>query len=107
MSHVTTHVLDTARGRPAAGVDVVLADGTGTELARGTTDDDGRVSDLGPQLDAGAYQLTFAIGDYFARRNVEGLYPLVSIDFTIADANQHYHVPLLISPFAFSTYRGS
>lgn len=108
MSQVTTHILDAALGRPAAHVSVVLRDAQGAEIATGATDADGRVSNLGPEhLEVGAYRLHFAVGEYFARERRDTFYPVVSIDFLIADTEQHYHVPLLISPFAYSTYRGS
>ena len=98
MSHVTTHVLDTAAGRPAAGIPVrLLADGV--VIAEGTTDVDGRVSNLGPEhLAPGDYRLEFDVATAFL--------PRVTIDFTIADAS-HYHVPVLLSPYGFTTYRGS
>ena len=107
MSHVTTHVLDAALGRPAVAVAVALY--SGTELiAEGVTDSDGRVADLGPeQLPTGEYRVVFETGVYFAASGTDTFYPRVSIDFDIADASAHYHVPLLLSPFAFSTYRGS
>lgn len=108
MSHVTTHVLDAALGRPAAGVPVVLSDADGVVLATGRTDEDGRVGDLGPDaLDAGAYRLVFDTAAYFAATDRASFYPRVTIDFDLADEAAHYHVPLLLSPFAYSTYRGS
>lgn len=108
MSHVTTHILDASLGRPAAEVRVVLQDAAGAGIAEGRTNADGRVADLGPeQLEPGHYRLRFEVADYFARSGTETFYPVVTIDFAIADAGQHYHVPLLISPFAYSTYRGS
>jgi len=108
MSHVTTHVLDAALGRPAAGVPVVLADETGAVLASAVTDADGRVGDLGPDaLAAGAYRLTFDTAAYFAASERRSFYPRVTIDFDLVDEAAHYHVPLLLSPFAYSTYRGS
>jgi 5-hydroxyisourate hydrolase len=114
MSAITTHVLDTARGRPAAGVAVVLEaagdDGDWIELGRGVTDADGRAKALlaaGRALAAGVHRLTFVTGPYFAARDVDAFYPEVRITFTIADATQHHHVPLLLSPFGYSTYRGS
>ena len=110
-SHVTTHILDTGAGRPAAGVAVSLwaARGEGWDrVADGTTDDDGRVSSLGPdQLAAGTYRIDFATGDYFAATGIETFFPSVSLTFALTDEAQHYHVPLLLSPFAYSTYRGS
>ena len=108
MSHITTNILDAATGRPAAGVPVALLDTAGIEIAAGVTDDNGRIAELGPeQLDSGAYRLTFATGEYFQRTGTETFYPIVSIEFSVTDSEQHYHVPLLISPFAYSTYRGS
>ena len=112
MSPVTTHVLDTARGRPAAGVPVVLevqsGAGAWTGLGRGTTDADGRVRDLAPgPLAPGVYRLTFDTGAYFRSQNVQGFYPQVAVVFEVSDPGQHYHVPLLLSPFSYSTYRGS
>lgn len=108
MSQVTTHILDAALGRPAAGVAVALLDAGGNTLADGITDDDGRIKNLGPErLEAGTYRLVFATGDYFATANRDTFYPSVVLDFSITDPGQHYHVPLLLSPFAFSTYRGS
>ena len=108
MSHITTHILDAATGRPARDVVVVLQDGSGVEHATGMTDANGRITELGPQrLDNGTYRLVFRVGEYFARTGVETFYPSVTIDFSVTDSEQHYHVPLLISPFAYSTYRGS
>ena len=108
MSHVTTHVLDAALGRPAVGVAVALFDAAGALVADGATDDDGRVADLGPvALPQGEYRIVFETGAYFAASGVDGFYPRVTIDFELTDATAHYHVPLLLSPFAFSTYRGS
>lgn len=110
-SHVTTHVLDAARGRPAAGVRVRLerAEGDTWEvLATEQTDRDGRCTTLGPhRLDAGTYRLRFDTGAYFEERRQDAFYPEVVIAFRLSDAGQHYHVPLLLSPFAYSTYRGS
>ncbi|MCX2734426.1 hydroxyisourate hydrolase [Saccharopolyspora sp. NFXS83] len=106
MSAVTTHVLDAALGRPAAGIAVRLE---GADLvADGVTDDDGRIGDLGPEaLPAGDYRLTFDTGAYFAAQGTDTFYPRVQITFRLADPAQHHHVPLLLSPFAYSTYRGS
>lgn len=110
-SHVTSHVLDAAAGMPAAGVKVELAaavEGGWSVVGTGVTDADGRVSGLGPErLEAGVYQVRFATGEYFAARSVATFYPSVEITFEIADADQHYHVPVLLSPFGYSTYRGS
>ena len=113
MSAITTHILDTSRGRPASGVRVVLevrGDEGWEILGRGATDADGRLRDLLPadfDLRAGAYRLTFGTADYFAAERVESFYPEVTISFFVADAAAHYHVPLLVSPFGYSTYRGS
>ena len=108
MSHVTTHVLDAALGRPAFGVAVALYDADDALVAHGATDDDGRVSGLGPDaLPVGEYRIVFETGAYFAASGVDGFYPRVTIDFELTDATAHYHVPLLLSPFAYSTYRGS
>ncbi len=106
MSHLTTHVLDAARGIPAAGIAISLATAAGATVAAGVTDADGRLA-LGPDLLApGDYALTFATGAYFDAQGVESFYPAVTVDFRIRDG-RHYHVPLLLSPFAYSTYRGS
>jgi 5-hydroxyisourate hydrolase len=106
MSHVTTHVLDAVTGVPADGVAVSLLHG-GDVIASGVTDDDGRIGSLGPErLEPGVYQVRFETGAYFARDDLDTLYPHVDITFEIAGP-EHYHVPLLLSPFAFSTYRGS
>jgi 5-hydroxyisourate hydrolase len=104
VSLVTTHVLDTARGVPAAGIPVRLH-AAGTVLAEGVTDDDGRIRDLGPdQLDAGVYTLTFDTGDYLGP---EAFFPEITVSFRILDPGAHHHVPVLLSPFSYSTYRGS
>lgn len=106
MSHVTTHVLDAVHGRPAVGVHVRLLHGD-VELATGVTDADGRVSALGPDhLSEGTYALVFATGQWCADRGVPTFYPEVRIAFAV-DGAPHYHVPLLLSPFGYSTYRGS
>jgi 5-hydroxyisourate hydrolase len=106
MSHISTHVLDTATGRPAVGVAVVLFDAEGSAIVAGSTDADGRIASLGPDaLPPGAYRLVFDTGAWFG--DAPHFYPLVTIDFTLTDAASHYHVPLLLSPFAYSTYRGS
>lgn len=110
MSTVPTHVLDTARGCPASGVDVVLEQlgATVAAVAAGRTDADGRVDGLGPdRLEAGDYQLRFATAAYFADLGVPALYPEVVVVFSLSDPGQHYHLPLLLGPFSYSTYRGS
>jgi 5-hydroxyisourate hydrolase len=113
MSGITTHVLDTARGRPASGVPVVLeireVEGW-REVGRAVTDEDGRVRQLlpaGSALTPGVYRLTFGIETYFREQEIEGFYPEAAIVFHVRDANQHHHVPLLLSPYGYSTYRGS
>jgi 5-hydroxyisourate hydrolase len=113
VSLLTTHVLDLRLGRPAAGVAVRLermdAGGGWHELASSATNDDGRVQDLLAvgQLKAGVHRLTFDVGAYFTAQNVEYFYPQVSVEFVVSDSTRHYHVPLLLSPFGYSTYRGS
>lgn len=105
MSTLSTHVLDTALGKPAAGIAVALASG-GTVICTGVTDADGRYRDARP-LDPGNYQLTFAVAEYFAASKRETFYGEVVIRFRISGASEHYHVPLLLSPFGYSTYRGT
>ncbi|GAA1907915.1 MULTISPECIES: hydroxyisourate hydrolase [Arthrobacter] len=109
-SRITTHVLDTSTGRPAPGIPVSLqirGDLDWEELGTGTTDADGRIPDLGPQdLPSGSYRLEFATETYFAAAGTPSFFPSVTVTFTVAE-QEHYHVPLLISPFAYSTYRGS
>lgn len=114
MSAITTHILDTSKGRPAAGVHVRLEyrsdEGAWTELGRGTTDADGRAKNLLPadkEIARGAYRLTFEVGDYFASSGVESFYNQVTVSFVVRRASEHYHVPLLLNPFGYSTYRGS
>jgi 5-hydroxyisourate hydrolase len=112
VSGITTHVLDTSRGRPAGGVVVKLEieSGAWQQIGQGVTDADGRARDLLPEgflLQAGVYRLTFATGPYFAAQGIEVFFREVVIVFTVSDAGSHYHVPLLLSPFGYSTYRGS
>ena len=116
MSHrspITTHVLDTAAGRPAAGVAVRLEckseAGQWTRLAEGVTDADGRIMDLlaAGRLMIAVYRMTFATGEYFQATGTVGFYAEVSVVFEIRRPDEHYHVPLLLSPFGYSTYRGS
>lgn len=111
MSTLSTHVLDTMHGRPAAGMKLVLS-GPHGEIARGITNADGRCPGLvAGELVAGRYALTFAVAAYFRARGVALPDPPfldeVGIDFGVAAEGGHYHVPLLVSPFAYSTYRGS
>jgi 5-hydroxyisourate hydrolase len=112
MSPITTHVLDTRTGRPAAGIAVSLEKldaGAWQVIGSGATNDDGRLAVLLAEgaLAAGRHRITFDTGAYFQRQNVEHFYPNVTVEFDIADPTQHYHVPLLLSPFGYSTYRGS
>lgn len=111
MSTVTTHVLDGALGEPAAGVPVRLehADGGApSPLAEGVTDGDGRIRALGPDdLLPGTYRIVFDTGTYFARSGRRTFYPEVAISFLVDRSDGHYHVPLTLSPFAYSTYRGT
>ena len=109
---ISTHVLDTARGRPAAGLAVTLsqrgANGAWSVVGKGVTDEDGRVADLSSQrVEAGDYRLEFATAAYFKSAATKAFYPEVSVVFTVADAGAHHHVPLLLSPFGYSTYRGT
>jgi 5-hydroxyisourate hydrolase len=114
MSGITTHVLDTARGAPAAGVPVVLEVWSGEDgwrvLGSATTDDDGRARRLpsgDAAIDEGTYRLTFDVQTYFRAQSVAAFFPEVAVVFTVRDPAQHHHVPLLLSPFGYSTYRGS
>lgn len=108
---ITTHILDTAAGRPAAGVPITLEimDGGWRQLGAGATDDDGRLRTLTPAgpVAAGTYRIRFDTGAYFAAHGIDGFFPVVEIQFVVKDGAQHHHVPLLLSPFGFSTYRGS
>lgn len=113
MSGITTHVLDTARGKPAAGVAITLEIRTEDgwrALGNAATDPDGRARRLLPDgvaLITGTYRITFATAAYFRDLGIESFYPEASIVFDVRDSEQHYHVPLLLSPFGYSTYRGS
>ena len=111
MSGITTHVLDTSRGCPAVGVPVALeraVDSGWQPVGRGMTDADGRVNDLlASAPHAGRYRLTFDTGAYFRAVGETGFYPEVSVIFVVEQGEEHYHVPLLLSPFGYSTYRGS
>lgn len=110
MSQVTTHVLDAAFGGPAVGVGVTFdrqVDDGWREIGGGATDGDGRIQALGPDvLEPGVYRLTFATGDYFDATRRPAFYPEVQVTFRL-EGRDHHHVPLLLSPFAYSTYRGS
>ena len=113
MSAITTHVLDTSRGRPAGGVHVELDAYDGTSwrrVARGVTDSEGRLRSLMPDdsvLVGGVYRLTFDTAGYFRAQNATAFYPRVLVEFIVGEGESHYHVPLLLSPFGYSTYRGT
>lgn len=118
MSSITTHILDLSLGRPAPDVHVTLEvrDALATDREKwdlvgcGETDTDGRLKTLVPagiSLSTGIYRLTFDTGAYFAANNIETFYPSVTVAFSVGDVSAHYHVPLLLSPFGYSTYRGS
>lgn len=107
MSLITTHVLDSVRGKPAEGVAVTLRDEAGTIIAQALTDGDGRVSSFGPeQLAEGIYQVHFDTGRYFDGTGRAHFYPWVTVAFVVA-ADPHYHIPLLLGPYGYTTYRGS
>jgi 5-hydroxyisourate hydrolase len=111
-SSITTHVLDTSLGRPASGVAVTLEHMVKSDwklVGKGTTNIDGRLTDLleeGP-LKIGQYRLTFAVEKYFKRRRASTFFPSITIEFSVTAAKEHYHIPLLLSPYGYSTYRGS
>lgn len=108
MSHITAHVLDSMLGVPARGVEITLMSAAGDTIATATTNDDGRVGELGPEtLEPGDYRIVFAVGDYFRHRGQGHFHPSVTIDFSVQAGEAHYHIPLLLSPFAYTTYRGS
>jgi 5-hydroxyisourate hydrolase len=113
MSAITTHVLDTSIGKPAANVRIKLERKEGDKLVDiggGATDADGRLRTLipnGVRPQATVHRLTFLVGEYFAQRGVKSFFPSVEITFEITAPDEHHHVPLLISPFGYSTYRGS
>jgi 5-hydroxyisourate hydrolase len=105
---LSTHVLDATSGRPAAGVKVTLEQATGTSwtpAGQDLTGPDGRLRLAGGE--PGVYRITFGSGEYFRAHGATSFYPEVTITFQVTDADEHYHVPLLLSPFAYSTYRGS
>jgi 5-hydroxyisourate hydrolase len=114
MSTITTHVLDTARGRPAAGVPVRLEvrgeGGSWREVGEGVTDADGRIAEFVPpnrKLQRAVYRLTFDTSIYYAAQGERGFYTEVAVTFFVVEAGAHYHVPLLLSPYGYTTYRGS
>lgn len=109
---ISTHVLDTARGRPASGLAVTLshrgANGSWSVVGKGLTDGDGRVPDLASgHVEAGDYRLVFATAAYFKANGTAAFYPEVSVVFSVTDPGANHHVPLLLSPFGYSTYRGT
>jgi 5-hydroxyisourate hydrolase len=109
---LSTHILDTALGRPATGVSLTLAQRDGdswTDIGSGKTDADGRCKTLlgAAPLEAATYRIRFATEEYFAAQNLTGLYPYVDIVFTVANPEEHYHIPLLLTANGYSTYRGS
>ncbi len=113
MSGISTHILDISLGRPASGVSVTLDLSNGSvwqELSSFITDEDGRVKQLLPSgcgLEAGSYRISFHTETYFAARQVEGLYPVIQVNFFVRDATAHYHIPLLLTANGYSTYRGN
>lgn len=114
MSQITTHILDTALGVPAAGVPVTLSQGGAgeskhwTSIAEGVTNEDGRIPGFGPKkLSAGTYRIRFNIAAYLEASGQAVFYPYADIVFNVSSSGDHYHIPLLLSPFGYSTYRGS
>lgn len=112
MSQLTTHILDTSLGKPAKGILIRLEQNTfdnWSAVASGITNDDGRISDLLPKetrLAHGVYRMIFDVKSYFEKQNIKSFYPSVTVEFEISE-DYHYHVPLLLNPFGYSTYRGS
>ena len=112
MSQLTTHILDTTKGKPASGVRISLYqqhEEKWKEIGLGTTNSDGRVMDLLKKdalLDPGTYKMRFETGEYFDKQGIQSFYPFVEIIFNIT-SKEHYHIPLLISPHGYNTYRGS
>ena len=109
---LSTHILDTAIGRPAEGVSVALSQRQGDawyEIGRGATDADGRCKTLlgNAPLEAGDYKINFATAEYYGAQQLAGLYPYVEIVFSVTDPDQHYHIPLLLTANGYTTYRGS
>lgn len=113
MISISTHVLDTSIGKPVAGLPITLAlrqsDGSWKTLGSGATDKDGRLREFpgSGTIGAGIYKLTFDSEGYFRSRGVDPFFPQIEIVFKVTDAGQPYHVPLLLSPYSYSTYRGS
>ena len=112
MNSISTHILDTHRGCPASDVPIelrMLKEGVFEVISQGRTNSDGRLPGLmtGIDLEPGVYQMFFGTQEYHQALGIQGFYPYVEVTFEIVNTEQHYHVPLLISPFGFSTYRGS
>jgi 5-hydroxyisourate hydrolase len=114
MTRISTHVLDTARGAPATDVSVHLerreSSAQWRVVGSARTDQDGRCGQLlrdGEKLPAGIYRLTFDTASYYAAQGVDGLYPIVQVTFSVRDGETHFHIPLLLSPYGYTTYRGS
>ena len=113
MSSITTHVLDVSIGRPATGVSIMLEhldEDHWNTIGRGETDEDGRLRTLvpeGTQLSAGTYRLTFDTGSYFLASGTQSFFPSVMVTFQLGEGARNHHVPLLVSPFGYSTYLGS
>ncbi|NDZ96485.1 hydroxyisourate hydrolase [Streptomyces sp. SID6673] len=108
MTGLSTHVLDAVSGSPARGVSISLRDSTGTELAAGLTDDDGRIGQVTTApLAPGTYHLVFDTGQWFDTHGIDGFYPEIDLCFAVDDPTRHYHVPVLLSPYSYTTYRGS
>ena len=109
---LSTHILDTALGRPAANVSLALsklADGEWREMGRGETDPDGRCKTLlgDATLEAATYKIHFAVAEYYSAQKLTGLYPFIEITFTVTEPSQHHHIPLLLTANGYTTYRGS
>ena len=111
MSQITTHVLDTSAGKPAKGIEIKFfksENSVWNEVAKGVTNDDGRISDLleeGISLERGIYKMHFRTEEYYKEKKTKSFYPFVEIVFII-DSDEHYHIPLLLNPFGYTTYRG-
>jgi 5-hydroxyisourate hydrolase len=107
MTQVSTHILNAVTGQPAVGVPITLTDAAGALVTQAVTDNDGRIGSLAPGELSGVYRLTFDTAAYFAAQGLVGFYPEIVIAFEITDPAGKYHVPVLLSPYAYSTYRGS
>lgn len=109
MSTISSHVLDTSTGKPGKGIEAILfvsQDNGWKEISKNKTNDDGRISDFGIDAGKGIYKMRFESGKYFSEKNLVRFYPYTEIVFEVEDG-QHYHIPLLLSPFGYTTYRGS